>query len=66
MYDGRTRHARQVLDSLAAQFDIPVLAPIPKSIRFAEAPAAGVSILSHSPTHAGAQAYRALAGELLP
>jgi chromosome partitioning protein len=51
---------------MGAQFDIPILPPIPKSIRFAEAPAAGVSILTHSPTHPGAQAYRALAGELLP
>jgi chromosome partitioning protein len=66
MYDGRTRHARQVVDTVGTQFDIPVLAPIPKTIRFAEAPAAGVSILSHSPHHPGAQAYRDLAGELLP
>jgi chromosome partitioning protein len=66
MYDGRTRHARQVVDTIGTQIDVPVLTPIPKSIRFAEAPAAGVSILSHSPHHPGAQAYRDLAGELLP
>ncbi len=66
MYDGRTRHGRQVLGTIGTQFDVPVLSPIPKSIRFAEAPAAGVSILTHSPGHAGAHAYRALAGELLP
>jgi chromosome partitioning protein len=65
MFDGRTRHARGVLTALAEQYGLPVLAPIPKSIRFAEAPAVGVSILTHSPTHAGAMAYRALADELL-
>jgi chromosome partitioning protein len=65
MFDGRTRHARLVLSSMAEQYGIPVLAPIPKSIRFAEAPAVGVSILTHSPTHTGAVAYRTLAEELL-
>jgi chromosome partitioning protein len=65
MYDGRTRHAREVLASIAEQYAIPVLAPVPKSIRFAEAPSLGVSILTHSPSHPGAQAYRALAEELL-
>jgi chromosome partitioning protein len=65
MYDGRTRHARDVLATMAEQYGIPILATIPKSIRFAEAPAVGVSILTHSPSHAGAHAYRALADQLL-
>ena len=36
-----------------------------KSIRFAEAPARGKSILQHAPNSPGAEAYRALAAELL-
>jgi chromosome partitioning protein len=65
MYDGRTRHARGVLASVGEQYGVPVLAPIPKSIRFAEAPAMGISILGFSPTHPGAEAYRGLAAELV-
>jgi chromosome partitioning protein len=34
---------------------------VKKSIRFAEAPARGKSILQHAPNSAGAQAYRELA-----
>jgi chromosome partitioning protein len=65
MYDGRTRHAREVLERVGEQFDTPVLAPIPKSIRFAEAPAAGMSIVRFAASHPGAQAYRSLARELV-
>jgi chromosome partitioning protein len=39
--------------------------PIPRSIRFAEAPAAGRSILQTSRTSKGAQAYRQVAAGLL-
>ncbi len=42
--------------------------PVPKSVRFAEAPEYGRSILEHAPDSAGADAYRAIAarlGELL-
>jgi chromosome partitioning protein len=65
MYDGRTRHAREVLANVGGQYGVPVLTPIPKSIRFAEAPAVGVSILGFSPSHPGASAYRDLAQELV-
>jgi chromosome partitioning protein len=65
MYDGRTRHARQVLEQVGEQYGVPVLPPVPKSIRFAEAPAAGVSIVRFTPTHPGAQAYRDLSRELV-
>jgi chromosome partitioning protein len=65
MYDGRTRHARQVLEQVGEEFGVPVLPPVPKSIRFAEAPAAGVSIVRFTPTHPGAQAYRDLSRELV-
>ena len=38
--------------------------PIRKSIRFAEAPRDGQSILRFAPSHPGAQAYRDLARQL--
>ena len=66
LYDGRTIHARAVLDTIADTYSLTVLEPaIPKSIRFAEAPAVGETILSTAPTSPGAKAYRALAGALL-
>lgn len=64
MYDGRTTHAQNVLAAVGETYELPVLDPIPKSIRFAEAPAIGASILSTARTHKGADAYRALAATL--
>ena len=49
LYDGRTNHARAVLDNISEAYELDVIEPpIPKSIRFAEAPAAGRSILRTS------------------
>jgi chromosome partitioning protein len=65
LYDGRTNHARAVLDNISETYELEVLEPpIPKSIRFAEAPAAGRSILSTTTTHRGAAAYREVAKAL--
>jgi chromosome partitioning protein len=62
MYNGRTRHTREVLADVEARYALPVLEPmIPRSIRFAEAPATGQSILGHAPASVGAVAYRELA-----
>lgn len=62
MFDGRTRHAREVLEDLEGRYELPVLGPpVPKSIRFAEAPGRGRSILEHAPRSAGAEAYRTIA-----
>lgn len=62
MVDGRTRHAREVLTDVQQRYGLEVLEPVvPKSIRFAEAPAHGRSILEHAPSSPGAAAYRALA-----
>jgi chromosome partitioning protein len=62
MFDGRTRHTREVLADVEARYGLPVLEPmIPRSIRFAEAPATGQSILGHAPSSVGAVAYRELA-----
>jgi chromosome partitioning protein len=65
MYDGRTRHARETLADIGERYDVPVLEPIPKSIRFAEAPGAGTSIVRFAPSHPGAEAYRRLGRQLV-
>ncbi|MCZ3386102.1 MAG: ParA family protein, partial [Actinomycetia bacterium] len=66
LFDGRTTHARAVLADVSDRFGIPVLdPPINRSIRFAEAPASGESILSTASSSPGAQAYRAHALQLL-
>lgn len=66
MYDDRTKHARHVLAEVEERYGIPVLQPpVRKSIRFAEAPARGKSILQHAPGSPGAAAYRALARHLI-
>jgi chromosome partitioning protein len=66
LYDGRTNHARRVLETIADTYQLDVLEPaIPKTIRFAEAPAAGRSILGTAKGHRGAQAYRDVANYLL-
>ena len=65
LFDGRTSHARAVLDDLPARYGVPVLRPISRSIRFAEAPATGRSILATAGRSAGARDYREVAAELL-
>jgi chromosome partitioning protein len=65
LYDGRTNHARAVLATISATYHLDVIEPpIPKSIRFAEAPATGRSVLSTTKGHRGADAYRAVAASL--
>lgn len=65
LYDGRTKHAKAVLDTISEAYELSVLnPPIPKSIRFAEAPAVGRSILATAKSHRGAAAYREVAKTL--
>jgi len=65
LYDGRTNHARTVLETISETYDLDVIEPpIPKSIRFAEAPAAGRSILATARKNRGADAYRDVATNL--
>ncbi len=61
MYDARTTHSRAVLADVGERYGLPVLEPIPKSVRFAEAPAVGRSILATARGSKGAQAYRDVA-----
>jgi chromosome partitioning protein len=65
MFDGRTNHAKEVLADVGSRYGLPVLEPaIRKSIRFAEAPRDGRSILRYAPSHPGSEAYRDLARQL--
>ena len=65
LYDGRTNHARTVLETISDTYDLEVIEPpIPKTIKFAEAPAAGRSILATSRSSKGAKAYREVAEAL--
>ena len=60
LYDARTTHAKAVLHDVSTRYGLDVLCPpIAKSVRFAEAPAAGRSILHTAAATPGAKAYRA-------
>jgi chromosome partitioning protein len=66
MFDPRTRHSREVLRDLLARYDLPLIGPpVRKSIRFAEAPTTGISLLGGGSDVPGAAAYRVIARELL-
>lgn len=66
LFDGRTTHAREVLADVSGRYGLAVLEPpVPKSVRFAEAPAAGRSVLRTAGRVRGAEAYRELARRLL-
>jgi hypothetical protein len=66
MFDGRTLHGREVLERVRDAFG-PYLykTVIRRTIRFAEAPVAGESILTYAGASSGASDYRALAKEVL-
>lgn len=66
LYDGRTNHSRTVLETISETYGLRVWEPpIPKTIKFAEAPARGRSILATSRSSKGARAYREVARALL-
>lgn len=65
MFDARTRHGREVLADVQIRYGLRVFEPsVPRSIRFAEAPAAGHSIIDHAPSSLGAVAYREIANTI--
>lgn len=66
MFDHRTLHAREILAGLKEQYGkaIPIFTPIRRSVRFAEAPIVGQSILDYAEELEGAEAYRTLAQEV--
>lgn len=64
-YDSRTRLGREVIDQLRSSNNIEILEPfIPRSIRVAEAPGRGISILDHARSSNVAVAYRELTERL--
>ena len=66
MYDGRTLHAREAIEILEENFgDLVYDTRIRKTVRYAEAPVKGSSVLRYDPTGPAAQAYRDLAKEVL-
>ena len=66
MYDDRTNLTRQVANDLKEFFHDQVFQTIiPRSVRLAEAPSFGKSILSYDPRSKGAEGYIRLAKEIL-
>src|SRR6266516_2928780 len=66
MYDSRTLHSREALEILEENFgNLVFKTRIRKTIRYAEAPVKGTSVLKYDPTGPAAQAYRDLAKEVL-
>jgi chromosome partitioning protein len=66
MYDGRTLHAKEAVEMLRENFgDLFFNTRIKKTVRYAEAPVQGSSVLKYDPTGPAAAAYRDLAKEVL-
>ena len=65
LFDGRTKLAHQVVQQVRKEYGIKVLEPyVPKSVKVAEAPARGRSVLTHAPNSRSAEAYRELANQI--
>jgi len=65
MYDGRTLHSREAIEILEENFgDLVYRTRIRKTVRYAEAPVKGNSVLKYDPTGPAAEAYRELAKEV--
>jgi chromosome partitioning protein len=66
MVDTRTLHAKEAIEILEENFGDQVFgARIKKTVRFAEAPVKGMSVLRYDPSGPAADAYRQLAKEVL-
>ena len=66
LYDRRNRLARQVVAEVRAHFPGPVFeSVIPRSVRLAEAPSFGKSILDFDAFSKGARAYKGMVREIL-
>jgi len=66
LFDARTNHQKAVLADISERYGVAVLRPaIHKSVRFAEAPAVGRSVLATASRTRGAEGYRELASRLL-
>ena len=66
MYDSRTTLGKQVVGEVRQHFDTTTYqAMIPRSVRLAEAPSFGKTILEYDPSGVAAKAYRQLAEEFI-
>jgi chromosome partitioning protein len=66
MYDSRTLHSREAVEILQENFgDLVFDTKIRKTVRYADAPVKGTSVLKYDPSGNAAQAYRDLAKEVL-
>jgi chromosome partitioning protein len=68
MTNPRTLHSREVIEVTKRAFGDRIKVfdtTIPVSVRFKEAPAAGMSILTYAPRSDGAEAYRLVTEEVL-
>ena len=66
MYDGRTNLSVQVVENVRNNIGTNVYdSIIPRNIRLAEAPSYGLPIIQYDPKSAGAEAYMALATEVI-
>jgi chromosome partitioning protein len=66
MYDPRTNLSMQVVNEVARHFPAERFhTVIPRSVRLSEAPSYGETVLQYAPGSSGAQAYQALAAELV-
>ncbi|NUQ39090.1 MAG: ParA family protein [Caldilineales bacterium] len=66
MYDARVKLSQQVEEEVRAYFGAKVFHTIvPRNVRLGEAPSYGEPVSSYAPNSPGAQAYQALAEELL-
>jgi chromosome partitioning protein len=66
LVDSRTIHAKEAIEILEENFGDRVFASrIKKTVRFAEAPVRGMSVLKYDPDGMAAQSYRDLAKEVL-
>jgi chromosome partitioning protein len=66
MYDRRLLHSKEAVEILKENFgDLVFNTKIRKTIRYAEAPVKGQSVLSYDPSGEAAEVYRDLAKEVL-
>ena len=66
MFDSRTLHAREAVEILEENFgELVFKTRIRKTVRYAEAPVKGASVLKYDPSGTAAEAYRDLAKEVL-
>jgi chromosome partitioning protein len=65
MFDGRTRLANDVADSVRSHFPEELIdIPVPRAVRISEAPSYGQTVMTYDPLSPGAIAYMQIAREI--